>query len=196
MIPCAISGSRPRPRSLVHVVVIIIRIVAVDGLVGVIGVIAHHHVLSPRRGAGRELLQGLIGSAAPLALCAHTLVPAGFVSSQEPLDRVLEPGSGTSRVLLLLLLLGLLGLWLVRALLVSHVCIADDGDRSGLRLLHLLLRCAPSPRWLILCAVAQNAKDPAVVSPLQCLPESRSLAAPSLRPRIPLRLGRLQYENK
>lgn len=156
MIPCAISRSRPLPRSLVNVIVIVIRVIAVDGLVRVVWIITDHHVFSPgQRWTDGDLLLGPIAAAVPLrprALIGTPLVMlAVLLPSHEPLERrreTLRAGPRSGRLLLLLLLSHRLAL----GVLVPHVPIANDGDRS--RLLHLLLRCTPPPRWLILRAVA------------------------------------------
>lgn len=171
MIPCAISGSRSRPRSLVNVIIIVIWIVTITGLVRVIGIIADHHVVSPgHRRTDGDFFLGLIGSAATMRPRARTgtvtVMLAVFVPPHEPLEWRREAtgaagiGRRPGRLLLLLLLLGHRR---VRGVLMPHVRITNDGDRSRL---HLFLRCAPPPRWLILRALAQNAKNLAVVRPL------------------------------
>lgn len=163
MILGAISGSRSRPRPLVDVVVVVVGVVAVSGLVGVVGIIAHHHVLSPGTGSG--ILPGGVGRAGPLRPRARAgavaVVPAVLVPSQEPLERGREAarlGGRPGRLLPLPLRRRLAG-----GVRVPRVRITDDGDRARL---HLLLRCAPPPRRLILGALAQNAEDLAVVGPL------------------------------
>lgn len=156
MIPCAISGSRSRPRSLVNVIIIVIWIIAINGLVGVVGVVGDHHIFPPgQRWTDGDLLLGLIGFVAPLRPRALTgplvVMLAVLVPSHEPLERR-HQAAGAVRVrrrpwrLLLLL-----GRRLALGVRMSHARISDDGDRSRL---HLLLRCAPAPRWLILRALA------------------------------------------
>lgn len=162
MVPCAISGSRSLPRSLVNVIMIVIWVI-IAGLVGVvIGVITDHHVISPgHRWTDRDL--GLI--VARLRPRALIVMLAVLVSSHEPLEqrprrlllllKLLLPGLVLLLKLLLLpglvLRLGLL-LRLARGVRLFHVHIPDDGDRSRLHL--LLRRCAPAPRRLVLRALA------------------------------------------
>lgn len=152
VIPRAVPGSRPRPRSLVNVIIIVIRIIAIHGFVRVVvGIVADHHVLSPgQRRTDSDFVLGVIGSAAPLRLRALTGALAGMLAvlapSHEPLEwrrestGAVRTGRRPGRLLLL-----------TRGVLRSHVGITDDGDRSRL---HLFLRCAPAPRWLVLRALA------------------------------------------
>lgn len=144
MIPCAISGSRSLPRSLVNVIVIVIWIIGVDGLVGIVWIVSHHHVFSP----DIDLLLGLIYSAAPLRPCALTgtrlVMLAVLLASHEPLDRQREAA-------LALRVGGRPGRLLLGHRLSLGVRIPDDCDRS---LLHLLLRCAPTSGRLILRPLA------------------------------------------
>lgn len=184
VVPGAISGSRPSPGSLIDVIIVVIRIVSINGLVGVVGIVAHHHVFSAgRRRTDGELFLRLIGSVAPVRPGAHggtvVVMLAVLVPPHQPLERRREARIGRWPR-------GLLGHRRVRGVLIR---IADDGDSLPL---HLLLRCAPAPRRLVLRALAQDAENLAIVGPLESLAESRSLALP----RIPLRVRRLQNENK
>ena len=184
---------RPGPRSLVHVIMIIIWIITIRGLVWVVGIVTGHHVFSPGlRWTHSDLLLGLVCPVPPLRPRALTgpvtvmlavLSPSHQRSHKAPLD-----GRCRGRRLLLLL-----SHRLALGVRMSRVPITDDGDSS---LLHLLLRCAPPPRCLILRALAQNAKNLPVVGPLQRVPQSRSLVISHLRPGVSLRLGRLQDEHK
>lgn len=186
MDPCAITRSGSRPRSLVNVIVVVIGIVPIGGLVRVVGIIAHHHVFSPGQGwADGNLCLGLVGCAAPARrrtrFGALMVMLAVFAPPDESVRR-----RRPARLLPLLLRLLPWGRRLVRGVL-------NDGERWRL---HLLLRCAPAPRRLILRALAQNAEDLAIVGPLQCLPESRSRTLSLLRPHIPLRLNSMQNKNQ
>lgn len=187
MIPCSISGSGPRPRSLVDVIIIIIGIITVDGFIGVVGIVTHHHVFSPgQRWADSDLFLGLIGSVSLRLPKALVVMLAVRVASHEPLELRREARGAVGvgcRPGRLLLLLGL-----ARGVRMSRVFVVNDGDRSRV---HLLLRRPSPPRGLILCSVAQNAKNLPIVWPLKRLPESR----PLLCLGFPLRVSNLQNEN-
>lgn len=139
---------------------IVIRVISISGLIRVVGIVADHHVVSPgQRRTDGDLLLGPIAAALRPRARAETLVAmlAVLVASHEPLERGREPagllrlGPRPGRRLLLLLLLLPLGHRVAWSVRVPRVSIANDGDRSRL---HLLLRCAPAPRGLILRALA------------------------------------------
>lgn len=180
MIPCAISGSGSGPGSLINIVIIVIRIVRVAGLVWIVRIITDHHVFDRAPSSGRVDLLLLDLGVVDFALVVRVRAPPGTLTtrrmppSQEPLERRrldhrLTPG-----------------------ILKFRLLIPDDGDGSRLHL--PLLRGASSAlRRLVLRALAQNAEDIPVVGPLQRLPESPPLLAPS---RSPLSLGSLQEEQQ
>lgn len=160
MVPGAIPRSLSASGTLVHVVVIVVRIIWIWGLVWVVRIIPCHHVFSSRRW-GRFVLCP-IRRAIRLRFCMATwmgillLVP---LSPRGPWNSRWYPARTRSCA----------NRWGKRSRWIRGFVgfpIANDGDRS---LLGLLFIGASLLWWSIFRAVTQKAKNFTVVRPLYCL---------------------------